>query len=192
VNVGIAPCILTSALYGGDWSASCPGRFTPGTHWIEAGWTPESVWTRWPTAKLRALAKNRTPSRLSQVFFKLWVVPYYRRPVSVLYDKLTDCALTEHHAIKAYWGSGGIAPRIRDLGTRWRWVVSFMPRPLHPRYPLDRRLGGPQSRSENVCQNFNFVLWFLVRRLFLAPARGELCEWYVIRTQPTFQTGCAH
>jgi hypothetical protein len=31
---------LTSALAGGEWSASCPGRFTPGeephgTHWIE-------------------------------------------------------------------------------------------------------------------------------------------------------------
>jgi hypothetical protein len=25
---------LTSALAGGKWSASCPGRFTPGTHWI--------------------------------------------------------------------------------------------------------------------------------------------------------------
>jgi hypothetical protein len=48
-------------------------------------------------------------------------------------------------------GVGGIAPRILDLGTRWRWVVSFTPRPLYPRgkspwYPLDRRLGGPQSR----------------------------------------------
>jgi hypothetical protein len=28
--------------------------------------------------------------------------------------------LTEHYAMKAYWGSGGIAPRILDLGTRWR------------------------------------------------------------------------
>jgi hypothetical protein len=25
---------LTSALVGGEWSASRPGRFTPGTHWI--------------------------------------------------------------------------------------------------------------------------------------------------------------
>jgi hypothetical protein len=29
-------------------------------------------------------------------------------------------------------GSGGIDPRILDLGTRWRWVVSFTPRPLYP------------------------------------------------------------
>jgi hypothetical protein len=33
--------------------------------------------------------------------------------------KLSLC-LTEHHAMKAYWGSGGIAPLILDLGTRWR------------------------------------------------------------------------
>jgi len=47
-------------------------------------------------------------------------------------------------------GSGVIAPRIFDLGTRWSWVVSFTPRQLYPegrspRYPLDRRLGGLQS-----------------------------------------------
>jgi hypothetical protein len=39
-----------------------------------------------------------------------------------------------------------------DLGTRWKWVVSFMPWLLYPQrqspwYPLDRRLGGPQSWS---------------------------------------------
>jgi hypothetical protein len=28
---------LTSALVGGEWSTSRPGRFTPGTHWI-GGW----------------------------------------------------------------------------------------------------------------------------------------------------------
>jgi hypothetical protein len=59
---------------------------------------------------------------------------------------------SEHHAMKAYWRSGDIAPRIIDLGTRWRWVVSFTPWPLYPQgksppYPLDRRLSGPQSRS---------------------------------------------
>jgi hypothetical protein len=28
--------------------------------------------------------------------------------------------LTKHHVMKAYWGSGGIDPRIPDLGTIWR------------------------------------------------------------------------
>jgi hypothetical protein len=49
-------------------------------------------------------------------------------------------------------GIGCIDPHFLDLGTSWRWVVSFTPRPLYhwgnsPRYPLDRRLGGPQSQS---------------------------------------------
>jgi hypothetical protein len=48
-------------------------------------------------------------------------------------------------------GGEDIAPRILNLGTRWRWMVSFTPRPLYPQgnspwYPLDRRQGGPQSR----------------------------------------------
>jgi hypothetical protein len=54
--------------------------------------------------------------------------------------------------MKMYWWSGSIVPYILDLGTIWTWVVSFMPRPLYPHgnspwYHLDRRLGGPQSRS---------------------------------------------
>jgi hypothetical protein len=57
---------------------------------------------------------------------------------------ILPCALTEHHAMKGCSGSGCIAPRILDLGTSWMWVVSFMADPWNP---LDRRLGGPQSRS---------------------------------------------
>jgi hypothetical protein len=34
--------------------------------------------------------------------------------------KIIPVLLTEHHTMKAYWGSGGIAPRILDLVTRWR------------------------------------------------------------------------
>jgi hypothetical protein len=45
-----------------------------------------------------------------------------------------------------------IDPHFLDLGTNWRWVVSFTSLPLYPRrkspgYLMDRRLGGPQSRS---------------------------------------------
>jgi len=54
--------------------------------------------------------------------------------------------------MKTYCECGGITPRILNLGTRWRWVVSFTPQPLYPWgkspwYPLDRRLGGPYSQS---------------------------------------------
>jgi hypothetical protein len=63
-----------------------------------------------------------------------------------------QAALTEHHAMKAYWASGGIAPRIIDVVT---------PRPFYlqgksPWYSLDRRLGGPQSRSGRGGEEKNF------------------------------------
>jgi hypothetical protein len=48
-------------------------------------------------------------------------------------------------------GSGGTAPCILNLGTRWKWMVSFTPQPLYPRRknpwnPLDKWLGELQSR----------------------------------------------
>jgi len=62
--------------------------------------------------------------------------------------------------MKAYWWSGGIVPVILDLGIRWRWVVSFTPRPLYPQgkgpwYPLDRRLDGTQSRPGHCVEKKN-------------------------------------
>jgi hypothetical protein len=46
--------------------------------------------------------------------------------------------LTKHHAMKTYWTSGGVAPRIHDQGTCWRSVISFTSRPL---FPLGKCLG---------------------------------------------------
>jgi hypothetical protein len=74
---------------------------------------------------------------------------YLHAPYKV---KILSLCLTKNHTMKTNWGRGGIAPRILDLSTRWRWVGSFTPGPLHPQgkstwYPLDRRLSGPQSRS---------------------------------------------
>jgi hypothetical protein len=50
--------------------------------------------------------------------------------------------------MKEYWESGVTAPRILDLGTRWWLVISrpLYPQEKGPRYPLDGRVGGPQSR----------------------------------------------
>jgi hypothetical protein len=33
--------------------------------------------------------------------------------------KVVPVLLTDHHIMKAYWGSGGLAP-LFDLGSRWR------------------------------------------------------------------------
>jgi hypothetical protein len=54
---------LTSALYGGEWSASRPGRFAsmeraPGTHWI-GGWVG-------PKAVLDAVVMRKIPSPLRE------------------------------------------------------------------------------------------------------------------------------
>jgi hypothetical protein len=38
-------------------------------------------------------------------------------PLQVTTPSYFITSLTEHHATKTYWGSGGIAPRIPDLST---------------------------------------------------------------------------
>jgi len=50
--------------------------------------------------------------------------------------------------MRTYFESGGTALRVLNLGTRWRWVVSFTLQPLYhwiksPQHQLDRRLGWP-------------------------------------------------
>ena len=54
--------------------------------------------------------------------------------------------------LKTHRNSGGTAPLIRNLGTRWGWVVDFTPRPFYApgkesRYQLSRGLGRPQSQA---------------------------------------------
>jgi hypothetical protein len=51
---------------------------------------------------------------------------------------------------------------VLDVGTRWRWMVSFTPLPLYsrgksPRYPLYRRMGGPQSPSGHCGEEKNLA-----------------------------------
>jgi hypothetical protein len=52
--------------------------------------------------------------------------------------------------LKTYWRIGEwrySSIRVLKLGAGGGWVISITPRPLYPRYPLDRRLRRPQSRS---------------------------------------------
>jgi hypothetical protein len=64
------------------------------------------------------------------------------------------------HAMKTYFGICGMAPRILtstlDGG---EWSASrpgrFTPREIAPNYPLDRRPGGPQSRSGRGSEDKN-------------------------------------
>jgi hypothetical protein len=88
---------LTSALNGGEWSASRPGRFTskeraPGTHWI-GGWVG-------PRAVLDAVVKRRISSPRRESNPKTPIV----QPVAQSYTDWAITALSSHrvHKIKTY------------------------------------------------------------------------------------------
>jgi hypothetical protein len=63
---------------------------------------------------------------------------------------LSLCLSVKHYAIKTY-GEWRYSSTFLDLGSRWEWSAScpchFTPQGNSPWYPLDRRLGEPQSRS---------------------------------------------
>jgi hypothetical protein len=88
--------------------------------------------------------------------------------------------LTKHHAMKAYWRSGGIPPRI--LWPRHSMEVSghflrtgrFTPG-KNPRCPLDRRLGETQSRfGHGVEEKNSQPPPGIETRSSDCPARGQL------------------
>jgi hypothetical protein len=53
----------------------------------------------------------------SSIFF---LQPPIQIVTEIPYKVVPVLFFTEHHAMKAYWGSRGIPPRILDIGTRWR------------------------------------------------------------------------
>jgi hypothetical protein len=59
--------------------------------------------------------------------------------------------------MKAYWRSGGIAPRLLDLGTRCRWVVSFTPR---PRISLDEELVWAEHVARMEKEKNAYKIWW--------------------------------
>jgi hypothetical protein len=171
---------LMSALDRGLWSASHPlllypwGK-GPGTHWI--GHNTTSTGAEYIVADSVDLWDHGI--RVFHVthinFMHYWtgtIITYSYKLISTVLNNLIpfikvkvklSLYLTKHHAMKTYWGSGGIAQHLLDFSIRWRWVVSFTPWPLYPQgkspwYPLDRRLGGPQSCSRCGDEEINSQL----------------------------------
>jgi hypothetical protein len=66
--------------------------------------------------------------------------------------KVKSHCLINHRPMETYWGSGGIALHILNLGTRWRSAVSFTPRPL---YPQDKSLSYPMNMKSGRKQNWS-------------------------------------
>jgi hypothetical protein len=91
--------------------------------------------------------------------------------------------------------NGGIASRILNLSSKWRWVVSFTPRPICPgvknlRYLLDMRLCATQSWTKfsanrtvinlgNKCKTHSLHMpwWHLCAPIFCADeAQLKICS----------------
>jgi hypothetical protein len=76
------------------------------------------------------------------------------------------------------WRSECIDPHFLDLGTSWKWVVSFTPRPLYPRgkSPNIHWIGGwidPRAGLDNVEKRKFLTLSGLKLRLLSHPARSQ-------------------
>ena len=97
-------------------------------------------------------------------------------------------------------GGGSKAPFILNLGTRWGWYVCYTPRAAalagwNDCDPLNRRLGGPQSRSGRLGEGINILPlpgiepWFLgypSRSLVNIPVdprrqTDDSCNWGLIK-----------
>jgi hypothetical protein len=86
-----------------------------------------------------------------------------------------------------HFGERRYSSSILDLGTRWRRMVGFTPRPLYSRgnflrYPLDRRLVEPQSRSGRCGEEEN-----LAPAGIPSPAVQPAARSYTDRAGPTHE-----
>jgi hypothetical protein len=128
-------------------------------------WDPPSSLYTYRDISLHILANVKEAPDLTIGFPYIWTIRELQLPILTAHHctdsgskgflsltSTTPWRLT-HYFIKFHiLGSGGISPHILDLGIRWRLLVSFRPRSLYlrgksPRYPLNRRLCGPQSLS---------------------------------------------
>jgi hypothetical protein len=146
----------------------------------------------------RTIATERPPlvSEISDNFFCGYKVPRGQRDGSlrpysrlsrpgghkISYEyyevkvKLSLC-LTKHYATKAYGGSGCIDSRFLDLGTSWKWVVSFTLLPLYPEVNSGNRWirGWVEPRADMNCiEKWKFLtLPRLELRPLGRPARSQ-------------------
>ena len=72
----------------------------------------------------------------------------------------------------------GISPLILNLGTRYRWVMNFMPPTFFPRYVSNKKLGGPQSRAGTLWEEKSLLPLTNIQTLDL-----PICNIFTIRAQ---------
>jgi hypothetical protein len=116
--------------------------------WCTQQWTSEFHTIReisWPAKWLSASQVGFCCVELEVCNANYTILKGKGKVVRMLFFKLSTTPLRRIRGVEVY-----LHP-LFDLGTRWRWVVSFTPQLLYlqgksPWHPLDSRLGGPQSR----------------------------------------------
>jgi hypothetical protein len=90
---------------------------------------------------MNAIMKTAAPLPRFSVFTPQLLLVFGRSRVKSRHiNQLWMVHVTGYHAIKIYWRSRGIVPRIINLGTKQRRVGSFTPRPLYHWYPSNGRI----------------------------------------------------
>jgi hypothetical protein len=82
-------------------------------------------------------------------------------------------------------GSGCIDPHFPDLGTNWRWMVNFTPRPLYPqeRAPGIHWIGGRVNSGAGLDdvekRNFLTLSGLEFRPLVVQPVASRYTDWAI-------------
>jgi hypothetical protein len=87
--------------------------------------------------------------------------------------KLSLCLTNQALRYEGVWGSGHIDPHFLDLGTSWRWVVSFTPLPVYPRGKSPRYPLGPRTGLNDIERRKFLTLPGLQLRSLRRPARSQ-------------------
>jgi hypothetical protein len=89
---------------------------------------------------------------------------HFRSGIYLAKHKNMQCHETNDgiHTGEDVYGSGGIAPSILSLGTKWKCKLGFTLRPVFPRwnwprYPFYKRVGGPLSRLGGSVEEKKFL-----------------------------------
>jgi len=125
---------------------STPERFTNRSARPNASRTVQHAWTLHEPFSTPEHFTNRSAClNTSRTVQHVWTL-YLQHLFNIMYRHKQNCPTAGHEDVQG-------APSIRHLDIRWRWAVSFTPRPPYHRgkslhYPPNRRLGGPNRHLD--------------------------------------------
>jgi hypothetical protein len=156
---------LTSALEGGEWSASRPGHALPPVPTIcEAGWAPEPVWTQRPDETSSACRESNPgrPVRSQTLYWLSYLAPNWHEG----YNKIIKCKVQQANRSQEckYSELSVMLPQGRLATAETTFTIRDV---CYICCELITRLGSPSTWSRNLT----------VRRP--RPGNGLLCHWII-------------